>query len=368
MVLILVEASYTDSIWCVNLLEGLIVRLKQKRISFRQIHSLDEVGPNDDFIYLIGTNNQWQEAALKACNSMGIYPILLGNQAQHSFHAEYSTVCLDVVNSMQWLIELLAGMGMRRVALYGVNPMSSADDARQEGYLAGIARQGITRGKSDIFYNSGSLQTCFDVFSRRQHEYDAVICVNELAAVSLVRHLGFKEYNQTLPLIISCADSWLSQFYTGKLLQIRGNFDARARASVELLESLRRNPDLSHIIMTVRLDPSDLRYGIPQPLPQPAAPVSKTLPHIQDVFYEDAELNEMMALERLLRESSQADRMILRGLLRGDTYQNIAETCFFTESAIKYRVKKMVRICKVRGRGELCSLLKKYLPDPSQLV
>ena len=60
------------------------------------------------------------------------------------------------------------------------------------------------------------------------------------------------------------------------------------------------------------------------------------------------------------------DGKIIRLLLRGEPYEKIAETCFLTESAIKYRIKKMVRTCCVQGRKELTALLRRYLPggDP----
>ena len=118
MVLILVEPSYSRSIWCLNLLDGLTGEFKQKRVPFRQIASLDEAGPDDRYIYLIGSDNAWVRAALAACNRMGIYPVLLCNQAYHTFDADYSTVCSDVINSMRRLVELLRGRGHGRIALY----------------------------------------------------------------------------------------------------------------------------------------------------------------------------------------------------------------------------------------------------------
>ncbi len=56
---ILVEPSYSRSIWCLNLLDGLTGEFKQKRVPFRQIASLDEAGPDDRYIYLIGSDNAW---------------------------------------------------------------------------------------------------------------------------------------------------------------------------------------------------------------------------------------------------------------------------------------------------------------------
>ena len=363
MILILVEASYADSIWCIRLLEGLTGRLKQKRLPFRQITSLDEAGPDSRYIYLIGSDNVWLEAALQACNQAGVYPILLCNQAYHTFDADYSTVCLDVVNSMRRLMEILSARGLDRVALYGVNPQSVSDEAREEGYLSARARDG--RGKSDVFFNNGSLENCFEIFLRRSGEYDAAICVNEFAAVSLARRLARRDPERAQRLlIVSCADGWLSQFYEGRILSVKGNFAARAKAAVALLENLRKNPDLSHIIMTIRWDFSALQPGTGTPAPAAPGDGYPPLPWIQDAFYEDSELNEMMLVERLLRESADTDRVLLWHLLQGESYQMISEKCFLTESAIKYRVKKMVELCRVEGRQQLVALLNEYLPQP----
>ena len=57
MVLILVEPSYSRSVWCLNLLDGLTSEFKQKRVPFRQIASLDEAAADDRYIYLIGSDN-----------------------------------------------------------------------------------------------------------------------------------------------------------------------------------------------------------------------------------------------------------------------------------------------------------------------
>lgn len=365
MILILVEASYADSIWCINLLDGLTGRLKQKRLPYRQIASLDEAGPDSRYIYLIGSDNIWLEAALQSCNQAGLYPILLCNQAYHTFDADYSTVCLDVVNSMRRLVEILSARGLSRVALYGVNPQSVSDEAREEGYLTARAREGAGKGKGDVFFNNGSLENCFEIFLRRSGEYDAAICVNEFAAVSLARRLARRDPERAKSLlIVSCADGWLSQFYEGRILAVKGNFAARAKAAVALLENLRKNPDLSHIIMTIRWDFSALQPGAEGPHAPPQGQSYPPLPWIQDAFYEDSELNEMMLVERLLRESTDLDRALLWHLLQGEPYQKISEKCFLTESAIKYRIKKMVELCRVEGRQQLVALLNEYLPQP----
>ena len=355
MIPILVEPAYSNSVWCVSLLEGLTGEFKQKRIPFRRIDSLDEVPPAERYLYLIGSDAEWVRAALTACNRIGIYPILLCNQSYHTFDADYSAVCSDVMNSTRRLVELLRQRGCSRIALYGVNPKSVSDESRKASYLAALDG---AEGEGDVFYNSGSLENCFERFYPRLAEYDAVICANDFAAISLVRRLAQRDPQQLERLSVAgCADTRLTQLYGDQILSVRVNFAEYGRAAVMLMESLRKNPYLSHVVMMIRWD-----VGAEQDTPAPAQRPLPELPAEQDVFYDDRELTEMMLLEKLLSEAEELDRRIVRLLLEGAAYERISEECFLTESAIKYRVKKMVRTCRVKGRAELVALLRRYLP------
>lgn len=151
-------------------------------------------GPDSRYIYLIGSDNIWLEAALQSCNQAGLYPILLCNQAYHTFDADYSTVCLDVVNSMRRLVEILSARGLSRVALYGVNPQSVSDEARGGGlpHRPGAGRA-PAREKATCFSTTARWKTALRSFCAAAAEYDAAICVNEFAAVSLARRLARRD-------------------------------------------------------------------------------------------------------------------------------------------------------------------------------
>ena len=362
---ILVEPGYGRSIWCRNLLDGLTRELKQKRIPFRRLDGLDQLTPGTRYIYLIGSDNTWVRGALAACNGAGVYPILLCNQAYHTFKADYSTICSDVNDSMRQLVELLRGRGCSRIALYGVNPQSVADESRMNAYLAACsALQAEERGsRRDVFYNNGSLENCFEIFARRAGEYDAVICANDFAAVSLVRRIDAQRPELRGKLTISgCADARLTGLYSERILSVCVNFAEYGRAAVMLLENLRKNPYLSHIVMMIRWDFGGLEG------PRPPPPASAELPGLplppgDDMFYADEELSDMMRIEALLGECGPLDLQLLRLLLQGVAYERISEQCFLTESTVKYRVKKMVDTCGVRSRAQMCALLKQYLPE-----
>ena len=72
LILIFVETTYSNSIWCQNLIDGLVAELKQKRIVFRFISSLEELDPESPFIYVIGSSSEWVRAVLEASSRKGI--------------------------------------------------------------------------------------------------------------------------------------------------------------------------------------------------------------------------------------------------------------------------------------------------------
>lgn len=359
MILIFVEDAYSHSIWCQNLIDGLVSELKLKRIAFRFITSAEELNADCPFLYVIGSSNEWVRAVLEASTRRGIYPILLCNQAFHELDMTYSTVCSDTSGSMQHLVDTLIAAGRTRIALYGVNPYSVSDESRQKGFHAATHQQ----NQQDVYINNGCLEQCFVRFREKLPDYDAVICANDFAAISLVRNL-VHYYPSELDrlLIIGCAETQLTEYYSKYVLSIRVNFLEYGRAAVMLLENLKRNPYLSHIVMAIRWDFSPLtslhKLAASQKEPQlPAIPKSK------DVFYKDQELYDMLRLERMLNECDSVDKEVISCLLNNEPYDIIAERCFVTISTIKYRVKKMISISKSANRTELIQLLREYLPD-----
>lgn len=359
MILIFVETTYSHSIWCQNLIDGLVDELKLKRIAFRFISSPEELDPKCPFVYVIGSSSEWVRAVLEASSRKGIYPILLCNQAFHELDMTYSTVCSDTSGSMQHLVNTLNSVGRSRIAMYGVNPYSVSDESRQKSFHAATHQQ----NQQDVFINNGSLEQCFSLLRSRIAEYDAVICANDFAAISLVRNL-LREAPEELDrlLIIGCAETRLTEYYNDYVLSIRVNFLEYGRAAVMLLESLKRNPYLSHIVMAIRWDFSPLttlrKITAVRSETNPA-----TIPEPKDVFYQDEELDSMLRLERLLNECDELDREVISSLLRGESYESISERCFVTVSTIKYRVKKMICASQAQSRSDLIRLLREFLPE-----
>ena len=185
MILIFVEDTYSHSGWCQDLVNGLVSELKMKRMAFRFIRSIEEMSQGSGYIYVIGSSTGWIRTVLKDANRVGIYPILLCNQAFHELDVRYSTVCSDTNGSMHHLVDTLIATGRTRIALYGTNPHSVSDESRKKAFYYAIGQ----KNQRDVYINDGSMERCFRSFQGTMADYDAVICANDFTAISLVRNL-----------------------------------------------------------------------------------------------------------------------------------------------------------------------------------
>lgn len=351
MVSILVEPSYSNNIWCRQLVEGLETELKYKRIPFCRIASLEELDRDTGYLYVIGSVPGWIQTVLEVCHAEGIHPILMSNRSDQRFPVNYSAVCSDAGDSMKYLVSALRGKGRERIALYGINPDSVSDVSRKAGFLQAMG----LRENAHIFENQGSLENCFRGFLSRSGAYDAVICANDFAAISLVNHLLSEAPEELDRLaVIGCAETRLTKFYSKYILSVRINFNEYGKAAVSLLETLRRNPELSYIVMAVRWECSALG-GVEETFP-----VRPTLPQTEDRFYRDSEVDDMLRVERILNESDELDGSIMRLLLEDCSNEEIAERCFVAVSTVKYRMRKMMTAAQKSSKQALKDLLRRY--------
>jgi len=71
----------------------------------------------------------------------------------------------------------------------------------------------------------------------------------------------------------------------------------------------------------------------------------------------------LLKLENLLNICDNIDRYILQQMLIDKSFDTIAQACYLTEGAVKYRVRKMRILCGCEDRQQLMTLLREYIPD-----
>lgn len=353
MVTILTEPAYSESMWCRALYGSLTERLRQKRIPFCEMY--DTVPENSEAVFIIAADYNWIKATLTELNLAGIKPILICNQAETILGCNYSCVCSDITGSMKYLLDNLKADGKTRVALYGVNTNSIADIGRVDGLFA--QSDGVI-DRVQIFVNEGSLEDCYKKFATGADNFDAVICFNDFAAVSLIRRLEADGEGEKLSRlkILSCCQTKISSCYRDKIISINMNLEQYGKAAVFIYEKLKLHPYISQMTLNVSWSSEQSKSSI-------SSSVSLKCARNTDQIYSDKELNEMICAERILEIDSATDKTVIAYLCGGKSVTEIAAACFLTDSGVKYRIKRILEKCKLSEKSELISIVKRYLPD-----
>lgn len=334
---LLLEPSYADSVWCKQIVQGLTLELKKRREDFSFSHQ-PEAG---NTVFVIGTRPDWLSGAVGQCNALGLVPILLCNSLRRIPGGRYHCVCSDISGSMRQLTAALKQTHGSRIALYGINPDSVGDRSRAEAFLLECANPDA------LFENRGSLAACYEAFAARRAEFDAVICTNGFAAISLCRRLG----QDSIP-IISCAQTLLCRYYEGRITSVDMNYGRFGKTALSIADLAKKQPQISELTATVQ-------WSLPHSVPNLPAPTP--VPPAQDRFYRDSELQTMLKLENLLSACDELDLSLLNMLMEGRSYDHMAQNCYLTEGAVKYRVRKMRQLCDVPEKEDLAALLREYL-------
>lgn len=356
MVAILIDKTYSDSLWCQIMFLSLTERLRSKRIPFCEI--FDSCPAQCDTVFIIATDHEWTSGVVHQLNASGRSPILLCNQYENLPGCVYSCVCSDVNAAMKYLLESLRAKGRERIAVYGMNPTSISDISRVNSLFAW---RDPAEEPMAVFLNEASLEQCFASFYPQIQQFDAVICTNDYAAISLVRKLLTREPGRLENLsIISCSESNLCSYYRNYISTVNVNFDQFGRAAVYIYESLRKRPYLSGMTLNVAWGYRE------EDEPDPTFPeIPLTLSRTADDFYQDPELQEMLIVDKLLNATDTVDKEILAGLAKGKTNEELAETCFLSEGSIKYRIKRLQGVSGATGREDIIRLLTKYVTEVS---
>ena len=353
MVTILTEPAFGESMWCKALYGSLTERLRQKRIPFCEMY--DTVPQNSEAVFIIAADYNWIKATLTELNLSGIKPILICNQAETILSCNYSCVCSDITGSMKYLLEVLKAEGKTRVALYGVNTSSISDIGSVDGLFA--QKDGVIDSMR-VFVNDGSLQNCYRKFVAEADDFDAVICFNDFAAVSLIRHLekdGKREITEKLR-ILSCSQTKISSCYRDRITSINMNFEQYGKGAVFIYEKLKIHPYISQMTLNISWNT--------EPSKSPTSfPITLKSTQNTDRIYSDKELNEMITAEKILEIDNATDKTVITDLCGGKSVSEIAAACFLTDSGVKYRIKRILEKCRISDKAELISIVNRYLPD-----
>ena len=367
---IFVHPESKKSFWQTQALKAIAAEILRKRYTaeYLEADSLTDLDLNRIFseeekkvLLYIGYSQKETRRDLIHLAKLGIHTLLI-NYGSQNFASTCSRVRLNYRDGIEKCIAYLTANRHDRIALFGVNPTSSTDMLQDECFAEYLRNMGEDPARY-TYYNYGSINECFARFAQNRDLYNAVICTNNVVALSLLHRLH--EIGVRVPedlYLISCGcTTMLAERSTPTITTIAVDQNEIGMQAVLAYATLMKNP--GNISLTVRVSATLAVRGSTNFDPDPGSmifpPLSPTPSPVN--FYADPDAQSFFNAELLLLNSDELDQGIIEGILAGETYPNIAEKLYTSENVVAYRVKRMYKITGCQKKSELVALLAAYL-------
>ena len=369
----MIEPAYRDTFWCRQTLKGIAEETARKKYEYMV---LDQPIPADldwtqmygdarKLLIVVGTSLSWIPGILQQLKAQEIHVILVSLQPASAYHG-ISTILMDHAETLRTLYQYLYSLGKNQIALYGINPNSSADRLKTECFREILQELEQSDAQDRIYYNNASLADCFNRFQASRQICQAAICANDVVAFSLIRHLGALGLKVPDDLyVVSFGDTLLARLFHPSLTTAALNHAELGRQAVAAWSYLSKNPSIVSLAIKVECR-IHIRESTNQDVPQTARPLAGRYAYAPPiVFYDDPEVRDALAVENLVSQCDELNLQILEGLYEGEKYSILADRLFTSENALKYRIKRMLTLLGKENKDDLVGLLAEYLDRQS---
>ena len=181
-------------------------------------------------------------------------------------------------------------------------------------------------------------------------------------AGTLVRHLREQDPRRLGQLaIIGYGNMLLAQRSDPSITSISDDYEHFGKAALSIYQLVAKEPTMSavRILLHSRLHVRKTTGFVPFD-PGSAEMEREIPPAAENPFFADREVQDLARVETLLQQMDEVDLELLRRLMEGRTNAEIAQLCYLSETALKYRLRKMEKVCGVCGREALAAFLEGF--------
>ena len=152
----------------------------------------------------------------------------------------------------------------------------------------------------------------------------------------------------------------LSQLMRPSITSISDGYEEFGRAALSISSLIEKNPSISTVNIQLHCQLNIRETTENRPLPVSAEDEAAE-PVLENRFFKDPEISNLARLETLFQQCDEIDMALIQQLLSGDSYAQMTEKSFISETAVKYRIRKMEKTCGVGTRMDLVRFLKDFL-------
>lgn len=278
---------------------------------------------------------------------------------------------------------LISG-GRKNLAFLGYNIYSTPDANKLIGYREALENNGLCFNVENVFqYGCRGINEAIDEFIKKRKLYDGVICSTDSIAALLMSpgKLGQLEIPHELS-IVGFDNLLIGNLLASPLTTVSCNFTHVGEMAIKVLLLLLNDQYISNVSVIpkheiivrdscgikpnsppTKLDLSIYSPGMSSQLKTSDDVIQQNPVHsnedIESFFDEDIIAIEL--LESFFCTISSQQAKILRLMLSGYVYKEIASIIYLSEIAVKNNVRKMKTMLNVKSGKDLQALIRKYL-------
>lgn len=356
---LIMQPPTVHSYWAEIITQSICQEASRREVPVLQYDTPDALlrqGPTACGALLVGHSNQWFMASAALLSKSGIQPTLAS--AYIAVDERYNAVFFSLPTAVREALGYLKHAGRPRVALIGINPDSPADCAKAQAFES-AARELSLEGCVNIPGGDRTISDCADLLLEGLEQFDSALCANDSVAFCVMERMlreGLKVPDDLF--LIGMGNSRFGRIYHTPVTSIAFDYQTLGRQAVQLY--LMASGDDAGIRWRMSLPCKLLPRATTAFMQQrAAAPVRPDGPDPEAIsaYYADPDVRFFNRVEGILQHCDEWDYRILKGLMAGETYLQIAQAVHFSERTIKYRIKKLISRAGTENRAELCALL-----------
>lgn len=360
--LVMVEAYFSQANWWQMYQESLSEELTRRNlaVTYHYESTISQKNlPESQIAILFGTSAGWLNQALAECGRHDLRPVLVTPEPKEQIEG-VSLVTPDRTGSTRHLVSYLVSCGKEHLAFFNPRPGSVNGRRREEAFRLSCEEISV----NGIVFHDHNASRCVQYLIEQADQIDAVICVDDLAAVfflSAVQQEGLSVPGQLF--VASFGDSILGRYSRPPLTAVTMDMKELARQAVGCALYLYRNPRTvslnclvaNRLIIRASTDhrpdnsaSSRNRFDILEPL------------HDTQEELTSPELSDVSKLESCLAQADELDFAIIRCLRTKTSCKQIAQQHFVSESTVYYRIDRLCQMAGMPDRTAFMDLLTRY--------
>ncbi len=349
------EPGYESKYWLMNIYDGFLSEASATKKSVTVMNKIGE--GSGEPVSIIGTDNEWLQKAVSDLASANYRPLLISAGSAPTKKMLCSNICFDLYEAVSECIHYLVSAGRTRIAALGFRELDFCDKIKRKAFEEVSASLGLTNCACVPLDDShiDDFVARIDAFVGK---YDAVICSNDTLAVFLIKRMSECGYDVPRSLyVIGMGNSSIGRNISVPLTSVLLDYCGLGKQAVRMCKYLSANPGIFRTVTYIKTELMirDSTDNIP-------------LCNIGQVdegsgegneIYKNPELAEIIEIESFLQECDDTDREIIKLLIKGLTYDEIASKLFIHIRTLSYRKTKMMRRMGVTTREDFCAKIKR---------